>query len=309
MFISSYNNKDNRIKRRRNSQHQNATGSQQIVLSHPIDPLIDYPFKLIFGRQENEEIILSFLNAVIQPKNEITQVTIQNPFNDREFENDKLSIVEVRVQDKSGAIYHIEVQLITNNALKSRVLYYWAKLYAEQLKSGEDYSKLKPVHSIWITRAPLTNEPSFHNKVNFRYEASNRLFLDHCQIHLLELNKFKLSQLGGNFKLPRDILKAWLLFLKDGNSWRQLPEPLSKSKIMRSTMEILEQVSEQENNYFHYLGRFQYKAEQLTLENQRKEAFAQRDKLAKEVELKDKKLLAQAERIKALEAQLNQNND
>ena len=292
--------------------------SQDIVLSHPIDPMIDYPFKLIFGKQENEPIILNFLNAVIQPKNEIVAVKVQNPFNDKEFENDKLTIVDIRVKDSHGATYHIEVQLITNDALKSRILYYWAKLYAEQLKSGEDYKKLKPVHSIWITKSSITDEQNYHNKVGLRFEDSNRSFIDHCQIHLLELNKLKLSQLPDNIKLPRDILRAWLLFLRDGNSWHKLPKPLAQLDIMRSTMQVLKEVSEQEDNYFRYLGRFQYKAQQLTIENvikeqnetiesQSKEIETQSKEIetqSKEIETQSKVLEEQAEYIKQLESQL-----
>ncbi|NCC39656.1 MAG: hypothetical protein EOM21_09435, partial [Gammaproteobacteria bacterium] len=35
------------------------------------------------------------------------------------------------------------------------MLYTWTDLFSQQLKSGEDYSQLRPVHAIWILEAPL----------------------------------------------------------------------------------------------------------------------------------------------------------
>ena len=83
-------------------------------------------------------------------------------------------------------------------------------------------------------------------------------------------------------------------------------------------MQVLKEVSEQEDNYFRYLGRFQYKAQQLTIENvikeqnetiesQSKEIETKNQALesqSKEIETQSKVLEEQAEYIKQLEAQL-----
>ena len=42
----------------------------------------------------------------------LTGVDILNPYNDKEFLEDKLSIVDVKALDNNGNLYQIEIQLV-----------------------------------------------------------------------------------------------------------------------------------------------------------------------------------------------------
>jgi predicted transposase/invertase (TIGR01784 family) len=73
---------------------------------HPIDPKIDCVFKALLGAEENLPLLVHFLNAVLgadlpQP---IVQVEILNPFNEREFLDDKLSVVDIKARDAAGRL-------------------------------------------------------------------------------------------------------------------------------------------------------------------------------------------------------------
>ena len=81
-------------------------------------------------------------------------VEILNPYNDREFLDDKLSIVDAKARDQHGSLHQIEIQLLANRDLLARILYTWADLYSGQLKSGQDYSQLKPTYAIWLLDKP-----------------------------------------------------------------------------------------------------------------------------------------------------------
>ena len=72
----------------------------------------------------------------------ITDVTIENPYNLQDFESDKLSILDIKAMDQSGAIYDIEMQLTVFTGLVQRIVFYGCELYAGQLKAGEDYDQL-----------------------------------------------------------------------------------------------------------------------------------------------------------------------
>lgn len=85
-------------------------------MKHFIDPTIDFVFKVLFASKGNEYIVSHFLNSVLQPKNKITSVSIKNPFNEREFDKDKLSVVDIKVEDDSN--YHREYQLIDEKTNK-----------------------------------------------------------------------------------------------------------------------------------------------------------------------------------------------
>ncbi|MDP1560070.1 MAG: Rpn family recombination-promoting nuclease/putative transposase, partial [Pirellulaceae bacterium] len=72
-------------------------------------------------------------------------MSLQNPFNYQDFETDKLSILDIKATDQIGAIYDVEVQIAVKPGLVQRVVFYASELYADQLRSGDEYRQLKPV--------------------------------------------------------------------------------------------------------------------------------------------------------------------
>ena len=76
----------------------------------------------------------------------IRQVEILNPYNEREFLDDKLSVVDVKARDERGRLYQVEIQLLGHPDLPARILYTWADLYSAQLRSGQDYGELRPTY-------------------------------------------------------------------------------------------------------------------------------------------------------------------
>jgi len=70
-----------------------------------IDPLVDCVFKGLLGSEDNKPLLLHFLNALLQwpePKR-LLAVELNNPFNERETLEDKLTVVDVKARDaRSG---------------------------------------------------------------------------------------------------------------------------------------------------------------------------------------------------------------
>ena len=56
-----------------------------------IRPINDFAFKKTFGTAENRIALISLLNAILRPKSPIVEVTLENPFNLQDFQDDKLS--------------------------------------------------------------------------------------------------------------------------------------------------------------------------------------------------------------------------
>ena len=54
-----------------------------------LNPRVDFAFKKIFGSEENKDLLLSFINSVIEEKNQIIEVTLLNPYNSLNFKGDK----------------------------------------------------------------------------------------------------------------------------------------------------------------------------------------------------------------------------
>ena len=135
--------------------------SLRIKLKHFIDATIDCVFKAILGAPGNENLLVDFLNSILLPASLITHVEVINPYNERDFIGDKLSIVDIKATDASGVKYQVEVQLTTPSYLKDRILYTWGGIYQAQISEGDGYNKLKPVISIWLLVDNLKPNPHF----------------------------------------------------------------------------------------------------------------------------------------------------
>lgn len=72
---------------------------------------IDYAFKLIFGKEGNEAILIAFLNAALRlpQKSRIDGITIMSPELNKEYHDDKKSILDVRAMTIEGMQINIEI--------------------------------------------------------------------------------------------------------------------------------------------------------------------------------------------------------
>ncbi len=157
-----------------------------------IDPTIDCVFKKILGAIGREKLLMNFVNSVLKPKVLITRIVVQNPYNDKDYEEDKLSIVDIKAQDENGVTYQIEVQVATPAFLANRMLCNWGDIYQGQLVEGVGFAQLKPVISIWLlTGTMIKSSVPFHHHFEAFDRHNNVLLSDHMSIHVLELGKWR----------------------------------------------------------------------------------------------------------------------
>ncbi len=137
-------------------------------MKHKINPIVDCVFKALLGSEKNKNLLIHFLNAVtgLQGDETITDVVIMNPYNEREFMDDKLSIVDIKAKCQNDFKYQVEIQLAVYPALPSRIIYNWSTIYHSQItKQQGNYIELKPVFSIWILDSPLFKDAgTYHLK-------------------------------------------------------------------------------------------------------------------------------------------------
>ena len=78
-----------------------------------LNPRNDIAFKKIFGTEKNKDILIHFLNDVIEreDKKEIINVTLLNPMQHHEIVGKKQSVVDVLCEEKDGTQYIVEMQV------------------------------------------------------------------------------------------------------------------------------------------------------------------------------------------------------
>ena len=86
-----------------------------------IDPTVDFAFKRLLGSPEHSRITVHFLNAVLGGSPRITDVTILNPFLEKDFEQDKLSVLDVLATDEHGRRLNVEMQTSLPTGIQQRL--------------------------------------------------------------------------------------------------------------------------------------------------------------------------------------------
>ena len=151
----------------------------------------DIVFHMFFTDFKNKDSLIAFLKAIlILPDDDYEDIDVTDPHLIREFSEDKLGIVDVKLKTKSKKIVHIEIQLTVTPKLKQRIAFYNAKLVVEQIKKGDDYSDINKAISILITEEVfIKGSPKYHHCFRFYDSEAGVELTDIVEIHTLELKK------------------------------------------------------------------------------------------------------------------------
>ena len=180
-----------------------------------LNPKIDFVFKKIFGSEEHPEILISFLNAVLKPKKPIVSVEIKNSDLEKEYIEDKFSRLDVKALTSNKEIINIEIQLKNEYNMIQRSLYYWSKLYEEQLSEGDRYDKLSRTVCINILDFKYLKNDRFHNGYRLKEIETNEELTNLQEIHFIEIPKLKRFESTEEIV---DLLEGWVEFLRDPES-------------------------------------------------------------------------------------------
>lgn len=237
-----------------------------------INPKVDFAFKKLFGSEENKELLISFINSVLSEEEQIKDITLKNPYNLSDYRKGKMSILDIKAVDNNGAWYDIEMQLAEQGYYDKRAFYYWAKVYTEQIESGDDYDILKKTIGINILDFNYILEKDYHNVYRVYNEKTKNKLSDLFQMHFIELNKFNKGI--GEVKTALD---RWVTFLNRAYEYdkNKLPEELAKDESIKKAVEKLDIMyldGEEREIYENDLKRLRVqKAEIKTAERKAKE--------------------------------------
>nr|WP_293109543.1 Rpn family recombination-promoting nuclease/putative transposase [Okeania sp. SIO2F4] len=201
-----------------------------------ISPKIDYAFKKIFGYNKSQDILISFLNAIIyEGKNKIKSLEIIDPYSPGQVEIFKDSFFDFRavLDDKSTVI--IEMQVANVAGFENRVVYNAAKIYSNQLKSREDYPEIRPIIALTIvdflmfpnTDRLITDFVLKDRLENFEYTKEQIGFV------FVELPKFK-----KNLSELETLTDKWIDFIKEAAILEEIPTSLKEVPEIEKALNI-----------------------------------------------------------------------
>ncbi|HQS83539.1 MAG: hypothetical protein B7Y25_05905 [Alphaproteobacteria bacterium 16-39-46] len=182
-----------------------------------ITPRVDIAFKKIFGVEENKDLLISLINSIVGEEDQVNEVTLLNPYNPKNFKKDKLSILDIKAKGEDGKRFNIEIQISDEADYDKRALYYWAKLYTDQLKVAEDYSSLSKaigIHILNFTSIPSVKK--YHNVFHVKEKESGIPYFKDLELHTIELKKFSedsREELSDIVAKVKNALDMWVAFL------------------------------------------------------------------------------------------------
>jgi predicted transposase/invertase (TIGR01784 family) len=203
-----------------------------------LSPRVDFAFKKLFGSEENKALLQGLINAILPSNEQLIEIILINPYNDRLYQGDKLSVLDVKAKDELGRYYNIEMQVTDEVYYSQRALYYWSKLYSSQLKAGDDYDVLQKTISIHILNFNcFENEANYHNVFHLLNARSHQREFEDMELHFIELEKFD-KDLGE----LKNRLDYWTSFLATVDQYEQenLPDVLKNDPEINAAIEALE---------------------------------------------------------------------
>ncbi len=164
---------------------------------------LDIIFKKLFTQDDN--MLKNFLCDILDfPSGTIKEIQVLNG----EILPEEINGKNIRLDIKAQAddrIIDVEIQMQDKGNFKDRSLYYWAKMYTEQLDKGEDYREANQTISINILNYDLFKDTKeAYSTFKFLETKRNELLTDKCIVLYFELKKV-------NNKIDKnDRKKLWL---------------------------------------------------------------------------------------------------
>jgi predicted transposase/invertase (TIGR01784 family) len=203
-----------------------------------LDPKADLTFKKIFG--EHPHLVMSLLNALLPlPKGqEIKDIEYMSPERVPRTSIGKNSIVDVFCKTKDGRQFIVEMQMYWSTNFKDRVLFNSAKVYVDQLKTGMEFTDLRPVYSLNLVNAIFEKDvPDFIHYYRMVHEKHTEKVIEGLHLVFVELPKFKPQSI-----VERKMAVLWLRFLTEINDTTELvPQELLDNDEIREAVELVQE--------------------------------------------------------------------
>ncbi len=181
-------------------------------MSASIRPTNDIAFRYLFGIESHRPILLSLCNAFLRAcgREPATDISLKNPWSPALADDGKETVLDIKARDSLGRWFDVEMQTSSQADYLKRAIHYLARLYADQLSSGDDYRALRPAIGLSILDCRIfpKDSPAFR-AWSLRDDAPpHALGCADLQLCFLELTKTGLAS-----PLAQRELDQWAKFL------------------------------------------------------------------------------------------------
>ena len=169
---------------------------------------LDLIFKRVFGTEEHKNWLANLVaNLLDIPLESIENIEIQNTEIVPDYLNQKFSRLDFRVR-VNDEIINIELQVHFEEDYAERTLYYWSKLYSEQLKVKDAYGDAEKTICINILNFNLFDCKEYYSSYKIMEESRHSILTDRFSIVFFELKKLKNARKNKPVEVWLDLINA-----------------------------------------------------------------------------------------------------
>ena len=169
---------------------------------------LDLIFKRVFGTEEHKNWLANLVaNLLDIPLESIENIEIQNTEIVPDYLNQKFSRLDFRVK-VNDEIINIELQVHFEEDYAERTLYYWSKLYSEQLKVKDAYGDAEKTICINILNFNLFDCKEYYSSFKIMEESRHSILTDRFSIVFFELKKLKNARKNKPVEVWLDLINA-----------------------------------------------------------------------------------------------------
>ena len=166
-------------------------------------PKNDFCFKQLMADAQIRQAFLSAVTGIPYEETTLLPTSLE-----KRYKEDKLGILDVRIQLKNSGQVDVEMQVAAYEYWAERTLFYLSKMFTEQIHEGEGYDVLEKCIHIGILDFEIFEDTdAFYSRFHLWEDSRHIKYSDKLELHVLELPKLAKHQ------YPETELLSWMQFI------------------------------------------------------------------------------------------------
>ena len=203
-----------------------------------INPYTDFGFKKLFGTEMNKDLLISFLNALFDGKEVVSDIRYL-PGEHFGIYGNRRAIFDVYCENEKGDNFIVEMQNTNQKFYKDRSVFYSTFPIQDQARMGEDWDyELKKVYTVGILNFVFDEDKDdkdyMHHEVMLMDVKKRTVFYEKLTFIYLEMPKFNKTE-----DELETMFDKWLFVLKNLSRLMERPKALQE-KIFTKLFEAAE---------------------------------------------------------------------
>ena len=184
-----------------------------------INPFTDFGFKRIFGQEISKEILIDFLNLLLNGEQRIVSLRFKNPELQPDIKDKRRVVFDLYCESDKGTQFIVEMQAARQEFFYDRGLYYQSRALAEQGNRGKDWQyDLKPVYGIFFMDFIMHENSKFRTDVALMDMETGKVFNNRLRQIFLEMPRFtkEANECINDYE-------RWLYLIKNMHMLKRMP--------------------------------------------------------------------------------------